>query len=92
MQKIIRDEQGFGIFMMPLFVDWNIRRCNIKGCTNRPSTIITDIHPQVSVAGLCEDHYQACVNDDGTLSFNETMTFDDFDAFKAVATEEGADE
>ena len=89
MQHIIRDEECAGIFMIPLFVDWKVRRCNIAGCKEKPSTIITDVHPQVAAAGLCEDHYQEFRQEDGTLSFNVTMTFDDYDAF---ATEESPDE
>ncbi len=82
--KVIRDDELLGFGMIPLFVDWNVRRCNMKDCTNRPSTILTDVHPEVSLAGLCEPHYQEFLQEDGSCQFEGTMTFDDFDAFKAT--------
>ena len=56
--KIIRDEKCAGIMMIPLLHQWNITRCNFRGCRNRPNTIICNAHPKVSKFGLCEEHYQ----------------------------------
>jgi hypothetical protein len=53
--KIIRDEEMFGIMMIPLFQQWNIHRCNIIGCKEKPTTIC--IHDKATF-GLCENHYQ----------------------------------
>lgn len=58
---IIRDKKQDGsditsVFMIPLLVEWGIKRCNIEYCKNKPTTII--IHTEVPVFGLCESHYQ----------------------------------
>lgn len=79
--KIIRDEDGFGLFMIPLFTDWNVRRCNVKGCTEKPTTIISQLAPDAPLSGWCEKHYQDFKN---TGRFEGTLVFDDFDAFKTT--------
>jgi len=33
--NIIRDEELGGLMMIPLFQQWNVKRCNIKGCTEK---------------------------------------------------------
>lgn len=76
--KIIRDEEYGGLMMIPLLVDWNIRRCNVEGCTEQPNTIVTQLAPDVPVCGFCEKHYQETNKPGGT---NFTLEFDDFDAF-----------
>lgn len=78
--KIIRDEENFGIMMIPLFVDWNVKRCNIEGCTEKPNTIIQDHTPDVPLYGVCEEHYQEGKKP-GVITY--TLVFDDFDAFEA---------
>jgi hypothetical protein len=61
--KIIRDEVMTGILMIPLFQQYGIKRCNVKDCKEKPSTIVTEC---VDSAGyrldfaLCEVHYQEC--------------------------------
>ncbi len=52
--QIIRDEELGGIMMIPLFTQYQINRCNIKGCTEKPTTIC--IHEQATF-GLCEKHF-----------------------------------
>lgn len=52
--NIIRDEKMCGLLMIPLFQQWNIHRCNIKGCTEKPSTIV--LHEKVNF-GVCEKHF-----------------------------------
>ena len=52
--KIIRDEEMGGIMMIPLFHQWGVNRCNIKGCTEKHTTIC--VHEQATF-GLCEKHY-----------------------------------
>ena len=76
--QVIRDDQLFGLGMIPLFSQWNIRRCNVAGCRSKPTTIITGI-PDVEAFGLCEDHHDEC-EVKGELDF--TLDFDDFDVFK----------
>ena len=76
--KIIRDEEMGGLFMIPLFVDWNIKRCNVAGCTNKPNTIITQSGEDIPIYGLCEEHFQMA-NMPGGATFN--LEWDDFDAF-----------
>ena len=36
--KIIRDEEPFGRFMISLFFDRNVRRGNVEGCKEKPTT------------------------------------------------------
>lgn len=77
--KIIRDDQLFGLGMVPLLIDWNIRRCNVKGCTEKPNTIVSQLSPNVPLCGFCEGHYQEA-NKEGGAKFD--LAFDDYDAFK----------
>lgn len=79
--NIIRDEEGFGLFMIPLFVDWNIKRCNEAGCKSKPTTIISGMGDDIPIFGLCEEHFQKCNQNDGGATIS--LEFDDFDAFKA---------
>jgi hypothetical protein len=78
--NIIRDEEYGGIMMIPLFCDWGVKRCNVKGCKKEPSTIITQLQPDLPPVGLCEDHFQAANKPDGGKKY--TFVFDGFDAFK----------
>lgn len=57
--KVIRDESAFGaLATSALAIEWDIRRCNYKGCTCRTvAAIITGIDG-VPAFGLCEKHYQ----------------------------------
>lgn len=77
--KIVRDERLFGLAMIPLLVDWGIRRCNVKGCRARPNTIVQGLAPDVPLCGFCEEHFQEA-NVPGGTKFE--LEFDDFDAFK----------
>ena len=77
--KIIRDEECNGLFMIPLFVDWKVKRCNQEGCRAKPNTIITGT--KAGVFGLCEEHFQQG-NKPGGTKFN--LVFDDYDAFKVT--------
>lgn len=52
--NIIRDEETSGLMMIPLFAQWNIHRCNIKNCTEKPSTIV--VHEKATF-GMCEKHF-----------------------------------
>jgi len=75
--NVIRDEELNGLGMIPLFFSWGIRRCNMKDCKNKPSTIIANtLSPKPF--GLCEDHYQQGVKE-GTMKM--VLEFDNFDAF-----------
>ena len=78
--KVIRDEDGFGLFMIPLFHDWKIRRCNVKDCKEKPTTIISQLAEGAPVSGWCEKHYQDFKT---SGEFDGTLIFDDYDAFKA---------
>jgi len=79
--KIIRDEEGFGLFMIPLFHEWGIRRCNQQGCTSKPTTIIANMGEDIPVFGLCEEHFQMA-NVPGGATLNLEWT--DFDAFADI--------
>jgi hypothetical protein len=78
---IIREPDGCIIMMIPLFCDWNVRRCNIKDCRNVPTTIVTgeDAKP-AGIYGLCEEHFQFLSEAPGETTVQ--LVFDDFDAFK----------
>ncbi|TET95028.1 MAG: hypothetical protein E3J26_03505 [Candidatus Zixiibacteriota bacterium] len=80
---IIRDEETGGIMMIPLFVDWGIKRCNIAGCRNKPTTIITgeDAEGQGQF-GLCEKHWHYLSDTPGKKEIR--LEFDQFDAFAAT--------
>jgi len=64
--NIIRDEETFGLMMIPLFQQWNIHRCNVRDCKEKQTTIITGIIKRPF--GLCEKHYKECV-ETGKLAF-----------------------
>lgn len=80
--RIIRDNEMLGFAMIPLLVEWNIKRCNVSGCTNKPNTIITDT--EAGIFGLCEQCFQEGNKPDGTTY---DLVFDEFDAFKATEDE-----
>ena len=79
-QKFIRDDKAFGLAMIPLFWTWNIRRCNVEGCTEKPTTITSDNELDLTF-GLCERHFQE-TNTPSGATFD--LVFDEFDAFKAA--------
>ena len=54
--NVIRDEELGGIMMIPLLIQWNIHRCNVRDCRNKPTTIITGVIEDAF--GLCEEHYK----------------------------------
>lgn len=53
--NIIRDEEMFGMMMIPLLISWGVKRCNVRDCKDKPTTIITGLIKQPF--GLCEKHY-----------------------------------
>ena len=75
--KIIRDPECGVVTMLPLFMDWQIRRCNVKGCRDKPTTIISDLEKQL-LFGLCEKHFQQGNTPSG---YTYGLEFDDYDAF-----------
>ena len=55
--NIIRDEEAHGLFMIPLFYQYGVHYCNVKDCSRKASTILTDV-PGAAAVGICEGHYQ----------------------------------
>jgi len=53
--EIIRDEECNGLMMIPLLTQWDVNRCNVKNCIEKPTTII--IGALDRPLGLCEHHY-----------------------------------
>lgn len=53
--EIIRDEEMNGIMMIPLFLKFNVHKCNVRDCKEKQTTIITGATKQPF--GLCENHY-----------------------------------
>jgi len=73
--QIIRDDtnDGDSINMLSILVDWGVYRCGVQGCTLQPTTIVTQLAPQIPLIGFCEEHYQAAAQRGGctlTLEFN----------------------
>jgi len=75
--KIIRDPELGIVTMLPLFMSWKIRRCNVKDCREKPTTIISEPDKKL-LFGLCEEHFQQGNKPGGC---NYSLEFDDFDAF-----------
>lgn len=67
--KIIRDKEMGAITMLPLLTQWGINRCNLKDCTNKPSTIICghkiNSSKTAPTYGMCEDHWNEYKNTSG---------------------------
>lgn len=66
--NIIKDPKQAGmntaaISMIPLLVSWKIKRCNIAGCTENPTTIVSI--KEAPTFGMCEHHYQEASNTKG---------------------------
>lgn len=57
--RVIHDDECGGIMMIPLLHGWGVRRCNVDGCTNKPTTIVSDPDAGWGPAGICEPHYQS---------------------------------
>jgi len=58
------DDECSGLFMIPLIVDWHIKRtCQIKGCSERTNAIVcfradeSPIHKPLHI-GICEKHHK----------------------------------
>lgn len=70
--NIIRDESQDGmktpcISMIPLLVEWQIKRCNIEHCGESPTTIVAGIK-DVPVFGLCESHFSEFTKEDKVVN------------------------
>ena len=71
--QIIRDDNQDGIdtpaiSMIPVLTQWKIKRCNIKDCTNNPTTIVAGT--EAGVFGMCEHHYQEAIATKGNYEMN----------------------
>lgn len=69
--NIIRDESQDGvkapcISMIPLLVQWQIKRCNVEYCGESPTTIVAGIKG-VPIFGLCESHFSEFTKEDKTV-------------------------
>lgn len=74
--KVIRDPQWNGLFMIPIFQQYGIKRCNVDGCENKPSTVITGCPTNDGDTcdfALCEHHYLES-KESGTINYK--LTFD----------------
>jgi hypothetical protein len=56
--NIIRDDEMYGLMMIPLLHKFGVTRCNVSKCCEKPTTIITGITDKP--IGLCEKHYNEC--------------------------------
>ena len=71
--NIIRDPGQAGtntpnISIIPLMVQWGVKRCNLVGCENRPTTIIAGT--TAPVFGMCEEHFQEAIKFDGNVKLS----------------------
>lgn len=55
--NIICDQEN-PIMMIPLFVQWGVKRCNIKDCSEKPFSIITDASKEAPIFGMCKKHLE----------------------------------
>lgn len=71
--NIIRSNKQEGdkacITMIPLLLQWKIRRCNIAGCKNPPTTIVAAL-ADAPTFGLCEFHYTEFTKEDKPVKFS----------------------
>lgn len=67
--KIICDEEN-PIMMIPLFVQWGVNRCNIKDCSEKPFSIITDASKEAPIFGMCEKHLKEAMATKGKYKLN----------------------
>jgi hypothetical protein len=56
--QIIRDKEFHDLTMIPLFVSWNLHRCNIRDCKEKQTTIVVDLIDRPFA--LCEKHFEEC--------------------------------
>jgi hypothetical protein len=75
--EVIRDEES-GKGMRPIFDAWKIKRCGVRHCRNKPTTLLLDPAPGLDAIGMCEDHYQEAMQG-GDGKYN--IQVDDYDAF-----------
>jgi hypothetical protein len=71
--EVIRDEEMHGLMMIPLFTQYGIHRCNVRECTEKPTSIILNIREDCPIFALCETHFQECHT---TNKINYTLDFD----------------
>ncbi|KKN85804.1 hypothetical protein LCGC14_0276110 [marine sediment metagenome] len=77
--RIIRDDDDSSFEMLAVLIDWGIRRCNVKGCTTVPNTIIVSAPGAQATIGLCEEHFQKANQPTGPVTYS--FVWDTFDAF-----------
>ena len=82
--KIIRDTEFYSMSMVALLIEWQIFRCNVQGCRNRPTTIIRltateSPEGEPTLLGMCEEHYQE-FSKAGRIKCR--MSFEPYNAFK----------
>jgi len=71
--QIIRDEELGRITMLPLLVQWGVRRCNMLGCRSKePSTIVTGT--EAGIFGLCEDCWEKVKGKEVKITLDFTMS------------------
>ncbi len=55
---VIRDNELAGLMMIPLLQQYGITNCNVRGCTHKANTILTDV-PNAPPIGICDEHYKS---------------------------------
>lgn len=80
--SLIRTEDGDIIWMIPVLCQYGLKRCNVVGCRNKPTTIDTDSAPRPYA--LCEEHYQQFLKESKEKGKAEIhLEWNNFDAFAA---------
>ena len=52
---VIKDNELGGLLMIPIWEQYNLHRCNVRGCKNKQRVFIPDLAEQPFA--LCEHHY-----------------------------------
>ncbi len=65
--------------MISLLVSWGIKRCNVKGCTEIPTTYIGNIEGLDKSLAMCDKHFEEGSRPDGPTTF--TFVWNNFNAF-----------
>lgn len=83
--RAVEDDPMGSLDMFVLFIDWNIRRCNVAGCTRVPSTIVGGLEGAKHAIGICEEHFQKANQPTGPVIYQ--FVWDNFDAFEYAERE-----
>ncbi len=62
--KIVRDGDSVGPNIVALMIEWGVNCCNVRSCTEMPTTIIRQ---DGRTFGLCETHFTEASQEGGAV-------------------------